>query len=437
LINKTNINIAFEALFENKFRSGLTALGIIFGVAAVITMLAIGNGAQQQIIEQIEQVGAKNIIIRPKVIGNVEEEDNVTKKYSPKMSMSDLYAIESVLPKIDQLTPFVSYETAAIANGKKKNCNLVGVSANYFTIYNLKLDKGSIFSELQEKNSDAVCVIGATLAAKLFAGKNPIGETLKTSRLQLSIIGIISPGNSIGESLQSIGMNNYNDEIFIPINTALRRYKDRARVTEKSLQVNNNDDDDDEPQKDKSEITDQIEKIIIGISSTDNMSQSVDILYRLLLRRHNEVEDFEIVVPEQILQQKKQTDDIFNILLGVIAGISLLVGGIGIMNIMLASVLERIREIGLRMSIGAKKKDIKEQFVYEAGLISLIGGIIGILLGIILSYLAEWITGTPTIISIWSIVISFFVSAFIGVVFGYIPAKKAAEQDPVHSLRHD
>ena len=149
------------------------------------------------------------------------------------------------------------------------------------------------------------------------------------------------------------------------------------------------------------------------------------------------MEDFEIVIPEQILQQKKQTDDIFNILLGVIAGISLLVGGIGIMNIMLASVLERIKEIGLRMAIGAKKKDIKEQFVYEAGLISLIGGVIGIILGFILSYLAEWLTGTPTIISMWSVVISFFVSAFIGIIFGYMPAKKAAEQDPVHSLRHN
>jgi putative ABC transport system permease protein len=439
VINRTNINIALEALFENKFRSGLTALGIIFGVAAVITMLAIGNGAQQQIIEQIEQVGAKNIIIRPKSIGNVEEEDNVTKKYSPKLSIADAKSIASILPKIDIMTPFVSYETSVIANGKKKNCNLVGVNANYFDIYNLKLDKGSIFSELQEKNSDAVCLIGSNLAVKLFAGKNPIGQTLKTSRLQLSIIGIIAPGGNIGESLRNIGMNNYNDEIFVPVNTALRRYKDRGRITEKLLQTNNNNnnEDDSQPVKDENEITDQIEKIIIGISNTDNMSQSVDILYRLLFRRHNKVEDFEIVVPEQILQQKKQTDDIFNILLGVIAGISLLVGGIGIMNIMLASVYERIREIGLRMSIGAKKKDIKEQFVYEAGLISLIGGIIGIVLGVILSYLAEWLTGTPTIISVWSVIISFFVSALIGIIFGYIPAKKAAEQDPVHSLRHD
>ncbi len=436
MFNQTNINIAFEALFENKFRSGLTALGIIFGVAAVITMLAIGNGAQQQIIEQIEQVGAKNIIIRPKVIGNIEQEDNVTKKYSPKLTVNDVKAIINVLPGIEKITPFISYETSAIANGKKKNCNLVGVSLEYFSIYNLELDKGSLFSELQEKNSDAVCLIGSNLATKLFAGKNPIGRTLKTSKLQLTVVGIIAPGKTIGESLQNIGMNNYNDEIFVPISTALRRYKDRGRITEKSLMVNDDDDDDENSKPDKSEITDQIEKIVIGIKETDNMSESVDILYRMLLRRHNEVEDFEIVVPEQILQQKKQTDDIFNILLGVIAAISLLVGGIGIMNIMLASVLERIKEIGLRMSIGAKKKDIKEQFVYEAGLISLIGGIIGIILGVFLSYLAEWLTGTPTIISLWSVFISFFVSGFIGVIFGYIPAKKAAEQDPVNSLRH-
>ena len=433
MFNQTNINIAFEALLENKFRSVLTALGIIFGVASVITMLAIGRGAQQKIIEQIEQVGAKNIIIRPKVIGNIEQDDNVTKKYSPKLTVNDVKAIKSVLPRIEKITPFISYETSAIANGKKKNCNLVGVSLEYFSIYNLALDKGSFFSELQEKNSDAVCLIGSNLATKLFAGKNPIGKTLKTNKLQLTIIGIIAPGKTIGESLQNIGMNNYNDEIFIPIHTALRRYKDRARITEKTL--TENDEEDSKP--DKSEISDQIEKIVIGIQKTENMSESVDILYRMLYRRHNKVEDFEIVVPEQILQQKKQTDDIFNILLGVIAAISLLVGGIGIMNIMLASVLERIKEIGLRMSIGAKKKDIKEQFVYEAGLISLIGGIIGVILGIFLSYLAEWITGTPTIISLWSVFISFFVSGFIGVIFGYIPAKKAAEQDPVNSLRHN
>ena len=439
MINRSNISIAFEALVENKFRSGLTALGIIFGVAAVITMLAIGNGAQQQIIEQIEQVGAKNIIIRPKLIGNIENDDEVSKKYSPKLTILDVEAIQKILPGIEKITPFLSYETSAIANGKKKNCNLVGVSSDYFSIYNLRLDLGLAFSALHQKKSDAVCVIGANLATRLFAGKNPIGKTLRTNRLQLKIIGIISPGSSIGESLQSIGMNNYNDEVFAPINTVLRRYKDRGRITEKLLNSkrgNNNNDDDDE-QKTESEITDQIEKIVIAIDDTDNMKQSVDILYRLLLRRHHEVEDFEIIVPEQILQQKKQTNDIFNILLGVIAAISLLVGGIGIMNIMLASVLERIREIGLRMAIGATKRDIKQQFVYESGLISLIGGLIGIFLGVLLSYIAEWTTGTPTIISVWSVIISFFVSAIIGVTFGYMPAKKAADQDPVYSLRHN
>ncbi|MEQ8908257.1 MAG: ABC transporter permease [Vicingaceae bacterium] len=436
MFNKANIKIAFEALTDNKFRSILTALGIIFGVAAVITMLAIGNGAQQQIIEQIEQVGAKNIIIRPKSVGNVEDENEPNKRYSPKLSLLDLEAIREILPKIEKMTPFLSYETAAIANGKKKNCNLVGVSSDYFSIYSLDLDKGTIFSDLHEKKSSAVCLIGANLATKLYAGINPIGKTIKTGKLQLTIIGVIAPGRAIGESLQEIGMNNYNDEIFVPINTLLIRYKDRARLTKQMLKQakrNNNDN----QESDDTKVTDQIEKIIVGISETEYMTESVDVLYRMLYRRHNEVEDFEIVVPEQILQQKKQTDDIFNILLGVIAAISLLVGGIGIMNIMLASVLERIKEIGIRMAIGATKKDIKQQFIYEASLISLIGGILGIFLGVLLSYLAEWITGTTTIISVWSVVISFFVSALVGMIFGYTPAKRAAEQDPVHSLRYN
>ena len=146
MFNKANINIAFESLMENKFQSGLTALGIIFGIAAVITMVSIGKGAQQQIIEQIEQVGAKNIIIRPKVIGNIEQEDNVTKKYSPKLTVNDFKAIKSVLPRIEKITPFISYKTSAITNGKKKNCNLVGVNLEYFSIYNLALEKGSFFS---------------------------------------------------------------------------------------------------------------------------------------------------------------------------------------------------------------------------------------------------------------------------------------------------
>lgn len=434
MVNRQNIKIAFEALSENKFRTILTALGIIFGVSAVITMLAIGNGAQQQIIEQIEQVGAKNIIVRPKPFGNIEEEDESNNRYSPKLTVSDYRAIHDILPTVDKMTPFLSYETSAIANSKKKNCNLVGVSADYFSIYNLELSVGNNFSQHQEVNADAVCIIGGTLASKLFAGINPIGKTIKTKQLQLTIIGIIESGTAIGESLQEIGMNNYNDEIFVPINTILRRYKDRARVTERSLKTNRFNE---EESEDKTEIADQIEKIVVSIDQTENMAQSVDILYRMLYRRHNEVEDFEIIVPEQILQQKKQTDDVFNILLGVIAAISLLVGGIGIMNIMLASVLERIKEIGIRMAIGATKLDIKQQFIYEAGLISLIGGVIGIFLGIFLSYLAEWITDTPTIISIWSVIISFFVSALVGIIFGYVPAKRAAEQDPVHSLRYN
>ena len=217
-------------------------------------------------------------------------------------------------------------------------------------------------------------------------------------------------------------MNNYNDEIFIPVNTALTRYKDRSRITEKTFSENDNDEEYTNIQKSK--IIDQINKIIIGVRKTENISESVDVLYRMLYRRHNKSEDFEIIVPEQILQQKKETDDTFNILLGVIAAISLLVGGIGIMNIMLASVLERIKEIGLRMSIGARKKDIEKQFIYEAGLISLSGGILGIILGIFLSYLVEWITNTPTVISLWSVIISFLLVVLLGLFLVIFQQKK-------------
>ena len=186
MFNNTNINIAFESLLENKLQSVLTALGIIFGIAAVITMVAIGKGAQQQIIEQIELVGAKNIIIMPKIIGNVEEEDNVAKKFSPKLSINDFEAIKNILPGIEKITPLVSYKTSVIANGKKRNTNLVGVNSEYFSIYNLVLDKGSIFSSLQEKNSDAVCLIGSTLANKIFAGKKCLGKTIRVKKITIN-----------------------------------------------------------------------------------------------------------------------------------------------------------------------------------------------------------------------------------------------------------
>ena len=427
--NKKNIIIAYEALSENIFRSILTALGIIFGVAAVITMLAIGNGAQKEIVDQIELIGAKNIIITPTNLKESEGNNNLKKRKrkSPGLSMADYNSIKELLPSYEKITPYISLKVNTIANFKEEKNKLTGVNSDFFHIYNLTLDKGKYFTNIQEKNGSSVCVIGSKIAKKFFLGKKPIGSFLRCDGIYLKVIGVISSGETVSKDLMKIGMSSYNNEVFIPVNTILKKYKNIKRVT--SLNFSKI--------KSNNQRKNQLDKIIIGIKTTEQMNLSVTFIENLLFRKHNQINDYEIIVPKEILEQKKKTNETFNILLGLIAAISLLVGGIGIMNIMLASVMERIKEIGLRMAIGAKKKDIKEQFIYEAGLISLVGGIIGIFLGVLLSYLAEWATNTLTIISPISIIISFLVSALVGVIFGYTPAKKAADKDPVHSLRHD
>ena len=393
-------------------------------------MLAIGNGAQKEILDQIEIVGAKNIVIVPNDEGNIEDISTTEKentKYSPSLTNKDVKSIDELINSVEKISPVVTYKTSIIADGKRKNIKLSGVSIDYFSIYNLSPLRGRFFSNIQEKNGASVCVIGANLASKLFTSSKAIGNYVKCGSLRLKVIGVVKSKFEISESLQKIGMNNYNDEVFIPIQTALLRFKNRSKITESSFT---------EDEKNEKQLP-QLDKIIAQINNTNKITSSVDVLYRMLLRKHNTVEDFKIIVPEQILQQKKKTDDIFNILLGVIAGISLLVGGIGIMNIMLASVLERIKEIGLRLSVGAKKKDIKQQFILESLFISIGGGIVGVILGIILAYLSEIITGNLILISFSSVIISFIVSAGVGVIFGFIPAKRAAEQNPVNSLRQN
>jgi len=453
-----DIEIAVESIISNKLKSMLTALGIIFGVAAVIAMLAIGKGAKQEIMEQMKMVGVNNILINPIVpdkSSSTDEGEKEQKKFSRGLNLLDVDAIKETLPSVKRISPEISFNSTAMLNGVKYTAKLVGVSNDYFYLYNLPLVSGAFFNSYQEENGIQVCIIGANIRAKFFSKVDPIGQYIKFNGIWLKVIGVLQKTTVSLTGFEEKGVNVYNDNIYIPIQTMLLRYRNRALVNTKMVSeastnvmvfgggpggpggmarviVSSSD-----ANTDVETNYNQLDRIVVQVNETEQLNPSTEILSRMLTRRHTGVKDFEITVPELLLKQQQRTKDIFNIVLGAIASISLIVGGIGIMNIMFASVMERIKEIGTRMAIGAKKMDIVVQFLSEAVLISVTGGFIGVFLGVIMAKLIEQIAGIMTIVSFFSVFIAFGVSAAVGVIFGYSPAKRASEKDPIESLRYE
>jgi len=452
-----DIEIAVESIVSNKLKSMLTALGIIFGVAAVIAMLAIGKGAKQEIMEQMKMVGVNNILINPVIpdkSSSSEEGEKQQKKFSRGLDMLDVESIKGTLPSVKRISPEISFNSTAMLNGVKYTAKLVGVANDYFYLYNLPLTSGTIFNDYQEENGIQVCVIGANIRAKFFSKIDPIGQYIKFNGIWLKVIGVLQKTNVNLTGFEEQGVNVYNDNIYIPIQTMLLRYQNRALLNTKlaseassntmifgggpggmgmaRVVVSSAD-----ASSDAETNYNQLDRIVVQVLETEQINPTTEILSRMLTRRHTGVKDFEITVPELLLKQQQRTKDIFNIVLGAIASISLIVGGIGIMNIMFASVMERIKEIGTRMAIGAKKMDIVVQFLSEAVLISVTGGFIGIFFGVIMAKLIEQIAGIMTIVSFFSVFIAFGVSAAVGVIFGYSPAQRASEKDPIESLRYE
>jgi len=444
-----DIQIAIESIMANQMRSILTALGIIFGVAAVITMLAIGRGAQQEILDQIKMVGVNNIMITPVFEGaegngsEGEGENKQARKFSPGLTLEDLQAIKEVVPTVNMVSAEIELNSYVIQGGKRASAKLLGVSNEYFEIFNLPLHEGSFFNDFQEENGIPVCVIGANIKNKFFSKENPIGKYIKFDKVWLKIVGVLDKNEVDLTRFENIGVNVMNDNIYVPVKTMLLRYQNRALVASRikgskgmvfgfgfAFGFSSGGDN-------SNSNYHQLDRIIVQVNESNELSPSTDLLSRLILRRHEEVKDFEITVPELLLKQEQRTKDIFNIVLGAIASISLLVGGIGIMNIMFASVMERIKEIGTRLAIGAQKKDIVVQFLAEAVLISVIGGLVGVIIGIVSSFLITEFADIKTEVTPMSVIISFAVSASVGVIFGYSPAKRASERDPIESLRHE
>jgi putative ABC transport system permease protein len=405
------ISVGFSGLATHKLRTFLTMLGIIFGVGAVISMLAIGEGAKKEALEIINLMGAKNIIIQ-----NLEYDPDALKtirEKSPGLSLKDFIALQEGVPYISNLSPQKSIKPDFVRSfDGKSDARVIGTDSRYPRTVNLFVDRGRFFDEHDNAEHASVCVIGHKAKRDLFAFKDPIGKRIKINSHWFVVIGtILKKGKAKGE-IEGFEVESISNDIYIPINTALKKFE-----------------------LDKDEA--QLSEIAVTMEDPGYIRDSAVYIDRLLYRLHRNTKDYKIIVPEELLRQTQETQRIFNIAMSCIAGISLLVGGIGIMNIMLASILERTREIGIRRAVGAKRTDIMGQFVAEAVFISLVGGALGIGAGYGLSKAVSLYAHWRTLISVVSVLLSIGIAVSVGLVFGIYPAYTAAKLNPIEALRYE
>jgi putative ABC transport system permease protein len=438
---KSNFSEAFWFVKTNKVRTFLTALGIIFGVASVITMLAIGNGAEKEILAQLELVGVNNIVITPIIddsntdIDENEGENNGGISFSKGLDILDTKSITEHIPSVKLVSAEIILDTYIINNGRQNPVKLVGVSDSFFESSNISIENGQNFSQYQHTNSLPVCIIGKKVEKKLFTGESALGKQVKVKDVWLQVVGIIEEKLISEKAQENLGIRDVNQDVYVPIKTFLVRYKNRKTNSEigGSSGRNQSGPKESNPRGNYH----QIDKLTVQVYNSNELKSTAEVLSKMLKRRHNDVLDFEISIPIQLLKQQQKTKQIFNIVLSLIAGISLLIGGIGIMNIMLASVLERTKEIGVMRAIGATEEDVIMQFLSESVLISGGGGIIGIILGVLGAYIIEIVSGIETVLTISSIMLSFLIAVAVGLVFGIFPARAAAKKRPIEALRSE
>ncbi|MGE0440407.1 MAG: ABC transporter permease [Gemmatimonadales bacterium] len=439
---------AIEAVRHNKLRAGLTSLGILFGVASVIAMLAIGKGAEQEILEQMRLLGSNNVMIRPLVEQKEElvrdEPQKQVKKFSPGLTYADAQALHRVIPAVEAVSAEVVINSTLTREGRSRSGKLVGVDTSYFRLTNLELARGGWFTQLQVERGLPVAIIGNGVRTRFFTTENPIGKPLKVGDTWLTVVGVLSDRHFSDATASRLGIRDVNMDVYVPVRTMLIRFRNRAQLTQRDIERASRAGDfvqagetESEDQRQERTNRNQLDRIIIRVADSRQVAAVADVAQRMLSRRHNTVVDFEITVPELLLRQEQRTKTIFNVVLGAIASISLVVGGIGIMNIMLASILERIREIGVRRAVGATQHEILFQFLAEAVLISVAGGMAGIAVGFGLAVSIERFAEIKTIVSSLSVAIAFGVSLMTGLAFGIVPAYRAARQDPVVCLRYE
>ncbi len=407
-----------KSLTLHKLRSVLSILGIVFGVAAIVAMLSIGEGARQEALEQIELLGTNNITIR--ALAMTESQTMEAKKnLSSGLTATDAFRLFEICPNISFIAPLKVINIESTYGNKDALAPIVGTTPDYPAVRKVSIEKGRFITLLDIEENKKVCVLGADVAKTFFPVDSPLGRMIRLGSDWYSVIGVLQGKNvkSKTHALRkgkeaSITPRNINNDIYIPLSVSVLVSPTRSSGT-------------------------ALDEIGIRINEAGKVQESANIIKTVLTRLHNKVQDYEIIVPVELLRQSQSTQRIFNIVLGAIAGISLLTGGIGIMNIMLATVSERTKEIGIRAALGATRLDILFQFLIETLLLTIAGGVIGILLGIFGAYTiniyAEW----RTVVSFTAIIIASLMSAIVGLLFGLLPAYKAARMDPITALRFE
>lgn len=406
-MNGTNLfKIALRALANNKLRAFLTMLGIIIGVASVIAMLAIGQGSKKSIQQQISEMGSNMIMIHPgaEMRGGVRQDPSAMQT----LKLENYEKLSEECTYLSGISPNVSSSGQLVAGANNYPSSVSGVSMDYLTIRQLTVEQGEMFTENDIRTAAKVCVIGKTIVDNLFPdGSDPIGKVIRCNQIPFRVIGVLK-----SKGYNSMGMDQ-DDVVLAPYSTVMKRLLAQTYLSG-----------------------------IFASALTEEMTEeAVDEITTILRREHKlketDVDDFTIRTQQELSSMLNTTTDLMTTLLACIAGISLVVGGIGIMNIMYVSVTERTREIGLRMSVGARGVDILSQFLIEAILISITGGLIGVIIGCGASFMIKAIAHWPVFIQPWSVLLSFLVCTVTGVFFGWYPAKKAADLDPIDALRYE
>ena len=409
-----DLRMGFQNLLLHKLRSLLTMLGMIFGVAAVVSMMSIGAGARQQVMAFIEQLGVRNVMVEARESVSWDDLQKV-RKFSPGLTFQDYRVINANVNGIAEATPRKRFvPSKMIPKPQREMPTIYGVQPNYVRIAGLGMVNGRFFDQDETDRSASVAVLGQAARQNLFGFEDPVGKFVKVNEQWFRVIGVVGPMLSASTPVEGVPTQDLNNIIYVPLYAAVNRLEDV-----------------------RSEMKDEIDGIYLQMKSSEDTTESAEVVRSILNTSHREAGDFNVIVPAELLAEQRRTQRIFDIVMVAIASISLLVGGIGIMNIMLASILERTREIGVRRAIGARQKDIVRQFLVEAVLISFSGGLIGIIFGFVLSRSIAMLAGWSTIMTWSSIALAFVFSVSVGLLFGIYPARKAARLDPVEAIRYE